>query len=714
MAKTYQQRKEQINQIRAQMSLAGRDIGELPPVKNKRRKNTCKNNFKKFCITYFPEAFYMGFSADHEKAISKIEQSVLQGGLFALAMPRGSGKTTLVEKACLWALLYGHRSFIFLVGASETASHELLGSIKTELECNERLLEDFPEVVFPIAKLSGISNRANGQLYRGIRTRISWTATEIVLPTIADSPASGSIIRCAGITGRIRGAKHTLADGRSIRPNLVVIDDCQTTESAYSAEQTRKRLAILQTDILGLAGPQCKISGIMPCTVIKKGDLADQILDPKKAVEWQGERCKLCYAFPANNELWERYEAIRADSLRSTGTIAEATEFYKTHQKEMDAGCIPAWKERYNPDEISAVQNIMNLKIQDASSFFSEYQNEPLVEDESSENQIDAEVLITKLNGLQRGIVPLACNRLTMYIDVQKAVLFYVICAWNDNFTGSVIEYGTSPAQTSPHYTLQNLQNTIQAKYPKLSLEAQLYQELESLTLNKLSREYKREDGIELKIERCMIDANWGESTNIVYQFCRQSAFSALLMPSHGKGIGSGAKPISQYRKSLGDRFGVEWYIPRTAGKRALRHIIYNTNYWKSFVCNRLNMPIGEKSSLSIYGNRTTNHETFFTQLQAEYKIRTESQGRVVDEWKCRIGRDNHFFDCVVGASVAASYLGSSIPEASSESKIPKQRISLKAIQNGSSEEKQIEESAISTTGKLSLRELQKLKQQRR
>ena len=58
MAKTYQQRKDQINQIRAQMSLAGRDIGELPPVKNKRRKNTCKNNFKKFCITYFPEAFY--------------------------------------------------------------------------------------------------------------------------------------------------------------------------------------------------------------------------------------------------------------------------------------------------------------------------------------------------------------------------------------------------------------------------------------------------------------------------------------------------------------------------------------------------------------------------------------------------------------------------------------------------------------------------------
>lgn len=714
MAKTYAERKAQANAIHNAQSALGRDIGELPPIANKRRRNACKRDFKKFCTTYFKEVFYLGFSEDHLKVIQKIETTVLNGGCFSLAMSRGSGKTTLVERAAIWALLYAHRQFICLIGATETAAVELLDTIKMEFECNELLQADFPEVLYPIQKLDGIANRATGQTYKGERTRISWTNNEIVLPTVKGSNASGAIVKVAGLTGRIRGMKHALADGRSIRPELVIIDDPQTTESAHSIEQTRKRVSILQSDVLGLAGAGKKISAIMPCTVIAKNDMADQILDNAKNPQWQGERCKLCYAFPVNNDLWERYEAIRADSLRATGTISEATEFYKAHQKEMDAGCIPAWKERYNPDELSAVQNIMNLKIQNAQSFFSEYQNEPLVEDEASENQITNDVLVTKLNGLSKGVVPLACNRLTMYIDVQKAVLFYVVCSWNDNFTGSVIEYGTSPAQTAQHYTLQSLQNTIQAKYPKLSLEAQLYQELEELTLDKLSREYKREDGIELKIERCMIDANWGESTNIVYQFCRQSAFSALLLPAHGKGIGAGAKPINQYRKSLGDRFGVEWYIPRTAGKRALRHIIYNTNYWKSFVCNRLNMPQGEKSSLSIYGTRNTNHETFFTQLQAEYKVRTESQGRVVDEWKCRIGRDNHFFDCIVGASVAASYLGSSIPEASAEIKAPKQRISLKSIQSGVAPETTTDEQVISTTGKLSLRELQKLKQQRR
>ena len=146
MAKTYEERREQIKQIMAQKSLTARDIAPLPQVQNKRRRNACKKDFKKFCLTYFPETFYLGFSPDHLKAIAKIETAVIDGGLLALAMPRGSGKTTLTEKACIWALLYGHRSFICLVGASETAAQELLASIKIELESNDRLFEDFPEV----------------------------------------------------------------------------------------------------------------------------------------------------------------------------------------------------------------------------------------------------------------------------------------------------------------------------------------------------------------------------------------------------------------------------------------------------------------------------------------------------------------------------------------------------------------------------------------
>jgi len=41
-----------------------------------------------------------------------------------------------------------------------------------------------------------------------------------------------------------------------------------------------------------------------------------------------------------------------------------------------------------------------------------------------------------------------------------------------------------------------------------------------------------------MRIERCLIDANWGLSTDVVYQFCRQSRHSAIVMPSHGRFVG--------------------------------------------------------------------------------------------------------------------------------------------------------------------------------
>lgn len=223
--RSYDERRDAERSRQAEQSLAGRDIGSLPEVVDSRRKLECERNFRLFCENYFPETYSLAWSPDHLKAIGKIETAVLSGGLFALAMPRGSGKSTLTETACLWAMLYGHREFVTLIGATESAALETLDSIKTELEVNEKLAEDFPEVSFPIAQLEGIANRCAGQLCGGERTRITWTSNEIVLPTVKGSRASGVIVRVAGITGRVRGMKYKRSDGRSVRPSLVIIDD---------------------------------------------------------------------------------------------------------------------------------------------------------------------------------------------------------------------------------------------------------------------------------------------------------------------------------------------------------------------------------------------------------------------------------------------------------------------------------------------------------
>lgn len=643
----------------SERSLEGRDIGELPAVENQERKETCRNDFKLFCETYFPEVYQLKWSDDHLRAIAKIQKSVLEGGLFALAMSRGSGKSSLTETAAIWAMLYGHREFVVLVGASESAALEMLDSIKTEFEVNEHIAADFPEVSYPIAKLEGIANRCAGQLYKGERTRITWTANEIVLPTIAGAASSGVIVRVAGITGRIRGMKYKKPDGRTIRPEFVVIDDPQTSESADSVEQTRKRVRVLAGDILGLAGPGKKIAGIMPCTVIRPGDMAEQILDKTKHPEWNGERCKMIYQFPRNDELWERYADLRADELRECGTFERATEFYREHRAEMDEGAVVSWPDRYNYDEISAIQHAMNLKLTDEAAFWAEYQNEPLPEDLGTDEQLTVDGIVNKLNGHVQRTVPVSANHVTMFIDVQKTLLFYVVCAWDDDFTGYVIDYGAWPDQRRRYFTLDEANPTLQAKFPRSGLEGCLYGGLKALTEDYLSREFTRDDGAAMRIEKCLVDANWGQSTDVVYQFCRESAFANVIIPSHGKYIGASSKPMSEYKKAVGDRVGHNWRMPNIRGKRAVRHVIFDTNYWKSFVASRLLESMGDRGSLSLWGRSSEAHMLFAEHLTAEYRVKTEGRGRRVEEWKMRPeGADNHWWDGLVGCAVAASMTG--------------------------------------------------------
>lgn len=681
-SQTYEDLKESARARNAQLSLSGRDIGELPQVKSPDRKSRAEKDFRFFCDSYFPKTFHLPWSPDHLKVIAKIEAAVLEGGLFALAMPRGSGKTTLCECACIWAILFGHRNFVCLIGASEVHAEEMLASIKMELESNDLLREDFPEAVFPIQSLEGIANRCSGQLYQGQRTHIVWTAKEIVLPTIPGSAASSAIIKVAGITGRIRGMKYKRGDGHTVRPSLVILDDPQTDESARSPSQCIQRESILAGAVLGLAGPGRKISGILPCTVIRPDDMADRILNRDQHPQWQGERTKLVYSFPTNEELWQQYAQVRADSLRQERGITLATEFYRQHRAELDAGALIAWPERFHPDELSAIQHAMNLKLQNEAAFFAEYQNEPLAEILPSADDISADFIAEKLSGYERGLLSADVTRLTAFIDVQQNLLYYLVAGWDDGFTGYVIDYGSFPDQKRPYFTLRDARHTLAVATKATGVEGAIFEGLEQLTRALLAKTWSRDDGGELSVDRCLIDANWGQSTDLVYQFCRQSAHTARLLPSHGRFVGASSRPFSEYTRHPGDRFGLNWYITRKAGgKRTIRHVGFDANYWKSFVMARLRVSIGEAGCLSLFGRSPDVHRLLADHLTAEYRVQTSGRGRTVDEWKLRPERaDNHWLDCLVGAAVAASIEGSVLYGTGAPTPTPKQRLLLSEL----------------------------------
>ena len=113
----YEEMKDRARARNAALSVAGRDIGELHAVGNPDCRALAERDFRAFCDGYFPQTFCLPWSDEHLRVLARIEEAVLKGGLFALAMPRGSSKSSIAECACLWAVLFGHRESVCLIGA---------------------------------------------------------------------------------------------------------------------------------------------------------------------------------------------------------------------------------------------------------------------------------------------------------------------------------------------------------------------------------------------------------------------------------------------------------------------------------------------------------------------------------------------------------------------------------------------------------------------
>jgi len=653
-AAAYDRHKKRSASAKRIVSSEARDIGEMPKVTDPKRRESCRQGFRAFCETYLTDLFPLAWSPDHLTAIAKIEGAVLRGELFAFAMPRGSGKTTLSEAACLWAMLYGHRQFIVLVGADQTIASSMADSLKAQIENNDTLLEDFPEACYPVRCLDRIAQRAKGQTYQGTPTEMQWAADQITLPWIKGSVSAGACVRVAGITGRIRGLKHTRPDGSSIRPSLVLIDDPQTDESAASPSQCATREKILSGAILGLAGPGSKIAGLTTITVIRPDDLADRLLDRTRHPSWQGERSQLVYEWPTAEDLWLEYGELRRAGQRSGAGTSEADAFYAERREAMDAGTRVAWPERHNSDELSAIQHAWNLRIDRGdAAFFAEYQNQPLA-DHVESDKLDKRALAGRVTNVPRGTVPANHHRLTAFIDVQDRVLFWLVASWSDTFGGHVVSYGVYPDQGVSFFEAGSAKRTLAAAAKGAGFEAALSAGLEHLTQTILAKDWKREDGTDMRISQLMIDANWGKSTQTVRTFCKRSPFSGVILPSHGRGIGASSPALNDKGKARGDRLGLNWRINQVQGQRSCT---YDTNYWKTFTASRLRLATGDPEAIVFCAGE---HDMLWDHLTNEYPVRTEStRGRVVDEWKLSGNRfENHWWDCLVGSAVAASITG--------------------------------------------------------
>jgi hypothetical protein len=122
----------------------------------------------------------------------------LSGAMFI--EPREHGKTVRWSFAYpLWRIINGSVKYILLIGATQTAAEENLINLRTEIEENEKLLEDFGEL-------------------RGDR----WSDSRIEL-------SIGACIQAKGAGMSMRGTRY-----RQYRPDLIILDDILKDDAVES------------------------------------------------------------------------------------------------------------------------------------------------------------------------------------------------------------------------------------------------------------------------------------------------------------------------------------------------------------------------------------------------------------------------------------------------------------------------------------------------
>ena len=630
----------------------------------KRRRDACEYDLHAFLVYYFPNGTgQKPFGAKQVEAIKHLEHCILHSGRRLNLLPRGYCKSSISEGACLWATLYGHRRFVMFLAANESEAQTGIESIQRELSDNPLLKEDFPEACLPIAKLEGKPQRCNSQTHDGQLTHIEWTSSRIVFPEIDGSKSSGAIISADGLLAASRGARHKRSDGSTARPDFVIVDDPQTDQSAISPTETAKRLRILSKSIMRLGGHGKAVSAVCNATMIAAGDFVDQLSDRKKFPAWVTVRTPTVLVMPTALETsWLKpYADLLKDFDEHDGidgqrlALERATDYYQANRAVMDDGAIVAWDDVPLEDgEVSALQHAMNILVLDGESVFSsECQNCPTKQDIASHLQVTKK-LSDRLSGYARGQTPELTGFHTFFVDNHDEILYWARACVSQDFSGSVVDYGTWPKQPVTYFSHNAVKRKLVHQYPGETTENAM-----RLGLTELLTELAT---FELPLSVGLVDA--GYKPDIVAHAIRLSGLSNVY-GSHGIGIGPESKPMPEYDTSPKrvSRCGPDprrprWYFPRDIAGR----VHFDANFWKDFAVSRLTQEAAT-GAWTLFGNsQQANHEMYVDHLCSEQPTAVTAKGRTVNCWKVVAGRDNHYFDTFVGCVVAASIAGAILP----------------------------------------------------
>lgn len=309
----------------------------------KARKAKAEKDLDFFNRTYFPHYFTKPSSRLHkyfaERYPAMINRAVEtgEGDKEANAAPRGNAKSTSGTFGLpLWAAAFKKRKFPLLVSETQNQGEDFLSFIKIELETNERLQQDFPELC------------GEGPV---------WQAGKIIT-------RNGVKMQAAGAGKKLRGLRHG-----NCRPDLVIVDDLENDESVESPDQRKKLENWFFKALMKIGQPDTVF--IVVGTILHYDSLLSRLLVKPG---WKGQKWKAVIKWSPAVKRWEEWERIFTDIGNGKAEAeAAADNYFETHKEEMLRFTEVLWP------EMEPYYYLMKMRVSDGPAFFeSEKQNEPL------------------------------------------------------------------------------------------------------------------------------------------------------------------------------------------------------------------------------------------------------------------------------------------------------------------------------------------------
>lgn len=261
----------------------------------------------------------------------------------AIAAPRGHAKSTnLTFKDDLHAILYQYKHYILILSDSSEQAEAFLEDIKTELEDNPYILEDF-----------GVQK---GE--KAWRSGVILTKNDIKVEAI-------------GSGKKVRGRKH-----RNWRPDLIVLDDIENDENVNTPEQRKKLKGWFNRAVSKAGDTYTDIMYIG--TVLHYDSLLSSVLQNPR---YKTQKYQAVISYATRTDLWEEWEGIYTN-LFNPAHEEDAKAFFEAHEGEMLLGTEVLWGEKLS------YYDLMEIKVSEGeASFNSELQNDPIDPENAAFNE---------------------------------------------------------------------------------------------------------------------------------------------------------------------------------------------------------------------------------------------------------------------------------------------------------------------------------------